>query len=303
MTFLEAWRTVSGVWSYPLTIIDGTPITLGKLLLALAVLLAGHRISRHLSRGLGHLLRRQARMDPGAAAALETLGFYVLFVSFAVSALQLVKFPLNTLAIAGGALAIGIGFGSQNLMNNFISGLIILIERPIRRDDLVQVEGTYGIVEHVGPRSTRIRAMDNTHIIVPNSFFLEHSVLNFTLADDVIRAQVDVGVAYGSPTREVTRLLRQVLAEQPEVLAAPEPRILFAEFGDNALQFQALFWIRARSILDRRVIESDVRYRIDERFREAGMVIAFPQRDVHLDATRPIPVRLLEAERSGPGAT
>jgi len=293
MTLADLTGVLGRIWSYPLTVIDGSPITAGKVILAAVIVGVGHRASRRLSRALGHLLLSRVRMDPGAAKALEILGFYVLFVTFAVSALQLVKFPLNTLAIAGGALAIGIGFGSQNLMNNFISGLILLIERPIRVEDLVQVEGTHGTVEHIGARSTRIRAGDNTHIIVPNSRFLENSVLNFTLSDDVLRTQVNVGVAYGSPTREVARLIRQALDEHPEVLDAYESRVLFADFGDNALLFEATFWIRSRTIMDRRRIASDVRYRIDDLFREAGIVIAFPQRDLHLDTARPLEVRLL----------
>ena len=297
MKAADLTATLGTIWSYPLTVIDGSPITVGKIILAAVIVAVGQRVSRRLSRALGQLLTRRARMDPGAAKALETLAFYVLFVTFAVTALQLVKFPLNTLAIAGGALAIGIGFGSQNLMNNFISGLILLVERPIRVDDLVQVEGMHGTIEHIGARSTRIRAVDNTHIIVPNSRFLENSVLNFTLGDDIIRTQVNVGVSYGSPTRDVARLIRQALDEHPEILEGYEPRILFADFGDNALLFEAVFWIRARTIMDRRRIASDVRYRIDDLFRQAGVVIAFPQRDVHLDTARPLQVRLLPKER------
>src|SRR5438034_657330 len=171
MTPSEALPIAANIWSYELAIIEGTPITVGKVVLALSLVAVGYVVSRRLSRSLGRMLIRRARLDPGAAAAVETLSFYVFFVCFALTALQLVKFPLYALAIARVALAIGIGFGSQNIMNNFISGLILLVERPIRVNDLVRVEGSDSIVEHIGARSTQIRAPDNTQIIVPNSFF------------------------------------------------------------------------------------------------------------------------------------
>jgi small-conductance mechanosensitive channel len=280
--------------NHPITTISGMPLTVGTVLLSLVLLVLGYGVSRRLSRLLARFAARRLNLETGHATALETLGFYVLFIAFAITALRLVNFPLTAFTIAGGALAIGVGFGSQNLMNNFMSGLILLLERPVRVGDLVEVEGTYGTIENIGARSTRVRASDNTQIIVPNSFFLQSNVVNFTLSDDVIRTQVNVGVIYGSPTRRVESIIRQVLKEHPRILDDHEPRILFSDFGDNSLNFVAFVWIRARSIMERRQIESDVRFRIDDLFREAGIVIAFPQRDVHLDGTGPIDVRLIE---------
>ena len=148
--------------------------------------------------------------------------------------------------------------------------------------------------------STRVRTFDNIHIIVPNSAFLEQNVVDWTLSDDDIRTSVDVGAAYGSPTREVQRLLRRAIDEHGKILERPEPLVLFRSFGDDALQFRAYFWIRSREMAERLTIESDVRYRIDHLFREAGITIAFPQRDVHLDAAAPLPVRLVDGEASAP---
>ncbi|OGU01614.1 MAG: hypothetical protein A2W29_11095 [Gemmatimonadetes bacterium RBG_16_66_8] len=289
----SAWALFRETWTYPLTVIDGQAITVGTVVVAVILLFVGHRVSRQLSRAIGGVLVRRFRIETGPAAAIQTLAFYVLFVAFGVTALRVVHFPLTAFTILGGALAIGLGFGSQNIMNNFISGLILMLERPIRPGDLVQVEGTHGVVEEIGARSTRILASNNTHIIVPNSFFLENNVVNFTLSDDVLRTQVNVGVVYGSPTREAARLIRQALDENEGVLRSPAPEILFTEFGDNALLFEALFWVRARRILQRRRIESEVRFRIDDLFRAAGIVIAFPQRDVHVDSVKPIEVRVV----------
>ncbi len=253
-------------------------------------------MARASSRIVSRTFASKTHIAPGVASAAETLTFYVLFIAFALVSLHLIKFPLTVFTIAGGAVAIGVGFGSQNVMNNFISGVILLFERPIREGDLVSVEGTHGIVEHIGGRSTRIRGPDNTHMIVPNSHLVENSLVNYTLSDDVLRTTVSVGVAYGSPARKVEELLHRAIGEVPSVLSDPPPRVLFSEFGDNALQFDMLFWVRSRSILDRRQVESDLRFRVDALFAEAGIVIAFPQRDVHIDAQSPVPVRVVSGE-------
>jgi potassium-dependent mechanosensitive channel len=285
--------TFTRVWNAVLFSAGGEPITVGAVLLAVLLVGLGYAVSRTVSRLGARLLASRVSLEPGAAAAFETLTFYGLFIAFGLISLNLVSFPLTVFTLVGGAAAIGIGFGSQNVMNNFISGLILLFERPIRAGDLVSVQGTHGIVEHIGARSTRIREPDNTHMIVPNSQLVENSLVNFTLSDSVLRTRVTVGVAYGSPVRTVERLLRQAIEEQPAILRDPGPRVLFADFGDSALVFDALFWILARTILERRQIESDLRYRVDELFREAGVTIAFPQRDVHLDTHRPLEVRVV----------
>ncbi|MEO8359107.1 MAG: mechanosensitive ion channel domain-containing protein [Vicinamibacteria bacterium] len=285
--------TFQDIWSATLFSAGGEPVTVGAIVLAIVLIGLGYVVARTMSRMLKRLLADRVSLEPGAANAIETLAFYGLFIAFCLASLNLVKFPLTVFTLAGGAVAIGLGFGSQNVMNNFISGLILLFERPIRAGDLVSVEGTHGIVEHIGGRSTRIRAPDNTHMIVPNSYLVEHSLINFTLSDDVLRTSVAIGVAYGSPTREVERLLTQALVEHSHILKEPSPAVLFSDFGDNSLNFQTLFWIHARSILDRRRIESDLRYRIDELFAAHHIVIAFPQRDVHLDSVKPIEVKVV----------
>jgi small-conductance mechanosensitive channel len=198
--------------------------------------------------------------------------------------------------LAGGAIAIGIGFGSQKIVNNFISGLILLAERPIKVGDLIEVGETFGEVESIGARSTKIKSFDNFHIIVPNGAFLEQNVVNWTHSDNLVRVRLQVGVAYGSPTRRVEELIQQAVRELEEVVTPPEPIVLFDDFGDNALIFEALFWIIMKRPMDRRKALSAVRFRIDELFRENNIVIAFPQRDVHLDNLKPLQVRLLESD-------
>ncbi|UCF32748.1 MAG: mechanosensitive ion channel [Phycisphaerales bacterium] len=288
------WSTVIGVWNYEITTIQDNPITVRKILIGIILLVVGLLLSRVATNMLGRRLLPRLGLNENAAAAIQSLLFYVLVLTVTMLSFRIVNVPLTAFTILGGALAIGIGFGSQNIMNNFISGLILLAERPIRVGDLIEIEELIGIVARIGPRSTRVRSPENMDIIVPNSSFLEKNVVNWTLTDDRYRTHIIVGVVYGSPTREVTRLIRKALDEHGKVLPKPEPIVLFSDFGDNALIFEAHFWVRMRRIMDRRIVESDIRYMVDALFREAGIVIAFPQRDVHLDSREPIRVQFLQ---------
>lgn len=298
---LSAWaERIEPYWSYGLLSVGGSSVTPGKIVTALVFLALGFLVARRVARALGGRVFPRMGFDEGGSHAFEQLTFYVMLVGIVLVALRIVQIPLTAFAVVGGALAIGIGFGSQNVVNNFISGLILMVERPIKVGDIVEIEGVQGRVERIGPRSTRVRRFDNIHIIVPNSAFLERNVVNWTLSDDVIRTELTVGVAYGSPTREVQRLVRKVLGEHEVILKHPEPDVFFVDFGESSLNFRCFFWLRVRSPADRRRVESDVRYRIDDLFREHGITIAFPQRDVHFDADKPIAVRLLDS-RAGEG--
>jgi small-conductance mechanosensitive channel len=300
-TLVLVARKAREAWSYEITTVDDSPIRVGSFVVALVLFGIGMWTSRRGSIIVGRIAQSRFKLDVGAAHALQTISFYILIVGFTLLALRAVHFPLTAFTVLGGALAIGIGFGSQNVMNNFISGLILMLERPVRARDVVEVDGNNGMIEHIGARSTQIRSTDGRHIIVPNSFFLETNVVNWTLSDDLIRTKVTVGVVYGSPTRLVNELILRVVTEDERVLAQPEPIVIFNEFGDNSLNFDAYFWVKARSPMDVRKVASDVRFRIDDVFREHQLIIAFPQRDVHIDSTRPIEVRVLDAnQRSTP---
>jgi len=299
--FLEAaWETTRSIWRYEITSVDDRPITVGKIVVGVLVLVLGVFVSKLLVALVGRRVLPRLGLTEGGVAAVQSLVFYVLVLSFALLSLRVVNVPLTAFTLIGGALAIGIGFGSQNIMNNFISGLILLVERPIRVGDLIELVDLLGTVERIGLRSTRVRRSDNVEIIVPNSSFLEKNVTNWTLSDDRYRARVAVGVVYGSPVRDVTRLLQKVVDEHGKVLKKPEPIILFSDFGDNALLFEVHFWIRMRRLMDRRIVESDIRHRVDGMFREAGIVIAFPQRDVHLDTARPLEIVVRRPDGAAP---
>jgi small-conductance mechanosensitive channel len=286
------WEEIERIWQYQVLVIDGQAVTVGKIAVSVAIFLVGILIAGVVVRLVTRRLAAWAHLKEGTAAVTEKALRYTLYVLVALFALRIVNIPLGAFAFLGGALAIGVGFGAQNIINNFISGFILMTERPIGIGDLVEVDGVLGRVEAIGGRSTRVRTGENIHILVPNSSFLEKNIINWTLSDARIRSKVPVGVVYGSPVREVERLLLRAARENPRVLPDREPFVLFQEFGDNALIFEVYFWIQVRAVIERRRIESDLRFRIDELFREAGIVIAFPQRDVHLDAAGPIPVRI-----------
>lgn len=280
-------------WNYELTSIDDQPITVSKIVGGLILMLLGYVFSRAISRLIGRRILPRFGMNDGVSTAIQTIAFYFLVASFGFVSLELINIPLTVFTFMGGAVAIGVGFGSQNVLNNFISGLILLAERPIRVGDLVDIDGLYGTIEHIGARSTRVRTGSNLEIIVPNSKLLENNVTNWTLSDTRIRTSVNVGVSYGSPTRQVENLLRDALHDNSKILAEPEPIILFTEFGDNSLNFEVHFWIHMRTMMDGRRVESEVRHTIDRLCRQADISIAFPQRDVHLDSAAPIEVNLV----------
>ena len=297
------WERVREIWSYELMKIgtDGT-LEVGQLVLVLLVMLVGYFASRLVER---LIMRRLAgtHLRPDAVYALQRITFYVLLLIVGMTAMSLLRIPLTAFAFVSGAIAIGVGFGAQNIINNFISGWILMWEQPVRIDDFVEIDSSSGVVERIGNRSTRIRRVDGVHMLVPNSHMLERTVVNWTLIDRRIRSVVRVGVAYGSPIKKVAELIRQAIADIPDILQDPDPVVVLEDFGDNALVFDAYFWADLSNQRQQRQIRSDVRFRIDELFRENGIVIAFPQRDVHLDGVSPLEVRLVagkeeEGERS-----
>ncbi len=281
------------IWNFEIWVIDNRAVTVKKLVIAFLILIIGIITAKIVIRILSRRLYRYARMRETTASFIQKVFTYIAYLLVLLFALRMVNIPLAAFAFLGGAIAIGVGFGAQNLINNFISGFIIMGERPISIGDLIDVEGILGQVEEIGARCTRVRTGENIHILVPNSSFLEKNITNWTLSDKQIRTRVTVGVIYGSPVQQVEALLLKSLADNERVHQEPEPFVIFNDFGDNSLIFELYFWISITRIIERRLIESSVRFKIDELFRDAGIVIAFPQRDVHLDTQKPLELRLL----------
>lgn len=295
---LEIWEKVLEVWRYKIFSTKDVELSLQNIVGGLLLLWIGSMLARRISYWFGTKVLTRVGLPPATAVPLQKVSFYFLFSIFALFSLQFVGVPMTVFTFFGGALAIGIGFGSQNVMNNFISGLILLAERPIRVGDVIQIDGHSGKVSEIGARSTRITTGANLEIIIPNSTFLQGNVVNWTLSDDTISSKVVVGVAYGSPARDVARLLRQVAEEHELILKNPGPGVAFTDFSEHAMMFELSFWIRM-SAADRGKVESELRFRIDDLFADHGIVIAYPQRDVHLNLLRPVEVRLTQPLSSG----
>jgi potassium efflux system protein len=275
-------------------VIDNQSVTVSKFLEALVFLILGLLLARIILHHLLYPLLERTLWRHVKAEILQKTVSYLAYTVVVLITLGKLRIPLQSFATLGGGIAIGLGFAAQTIIKNFISGFILLGEKPIDIGDLVEVGGIVGNVQDIGSRSTLVKTGENKDILVPNSYFLENTITNWTRKDRRIRAQVTVGVAYGSQVDKVKKLLLQAAAEHDQILKTPQPFVLFNDFGDSSLVFDLYIWIEVAGVMGRRIIQSALRFKIDQLFRAAGIVIAFPQRDVHLDTQGPLAVHLVD---------
>ena len=256
-------------------------ITLGLVVTAGLILYGAFVLSWGLQSLLMENVLGSREMDTGARLSIVRLIHYALVLVGFLLALSALGFELKNVTIIGGALGVGIGFGMQAIVNNFVSGLILLFERPIKVGDVIQLsDGQQGRVTNLGLRATTVQTFDRAEIVVPNADLIANQVTNWTLGDRGMRLSIPVGVAYGSDVETVMRELLAAAMENDRVLKDPRPVVLFLNFGDSSLDFQLRVWIA--DFGDRRIIQSDLIRDIDRRFRAEGIEIPFPQRDLHL---------------------
>lgn len=302
--FTGAAHVAASVWNFELFVVTDTltvdgqkitgdrGITIGKICMAFLILLVGYWISRRTARGLERQVISKLKIEPNQANLIRRWTHVMLMVFVVIFSLVSVKIPLTIFAFAGGALAIGIGFGTQNLLKNFISGIIILFERPFRVGDVLDVSGQRGKITSIGIRSSILQLWDGTETLIPNSALLENNLTNWTYSNRTVRFTVTVAVAYGSDTRRVAQVLVEVADRHGLVQKDPKPIVLFTQFGDSTLTFDLLFWVDVLKC-NAAQISSDLRHMIAGQFAEHGIVMAFPQRDVHLDTAKPLQVHLM----------
>ena len=223
---------------------DGPGLTVLQIGIALLTLLVGFWLARWSERRLSKRLE-QRQVDAGVVQLIRRLFYILVFVVLTATGLDLLGIPLAAFAFISGAIAIGVGFGAQNIINNFISGWILLAERPIRVGDFLELGNMLGTVEAINTRFTRMRRIDGVRLMIPNSQFLENTVVNWTIVDRKLRSSVRVGVRYGSDVQKVKSLLDEILAGNPDILEEPAPTVIFEDFGDSALIFDAFFWIES----------------------------------------------------------
>lgn len=300
------------VWNFELFTADDTvevdgrkitstrSVTVGKSVGAVLLLVLGYLAVSWLVRRFERTLVGRLKAEPASARTVRRWLQVILIAVLFVLALDLVKIPLTVFAFLGGALAIGFGFGAQVLIKNFISGVMLLVERPLKVGDIVQIGDIVGTVTNISIRSSTIRTADGIETLVPNSTFVESNVTNWTYSSPRVRRSVKVGVAYGSDTRKVADTLLGTAERHGQVLKDPAPRVIFEDFGADALAFSLEYWIDYAKGADSRQIASDLRFMVEKALAEAGIAVPFPQRDVHVDAGGPLRVEVVsraEGER------
>ena len=255
-----------------------TPIFLIKACVFVFLLVSASRL---LQRVLLNRLFRHLPIAEAQKFALGRLATYLFFLGGLFIGLQSLGLNLSSLVVFGGAIGVGIGLGLQNVVSNFVAGLILLVEQPIRIGDRIETKDTLGDVVRIAARSTWIRTNDNVVIIVPNNEFINNSVTNWTANDPSVRLSLPVGVGYGSDPEQVRQLLLQTAAEHPDVLTDPGPDVIFTDYGDNSLNFSLRVWTATQGHTPL-ILKSDLYFAVFKLFREHGIELPFPQRDLHL---------------------
>jgi small-conductance mechanosensitive channel len=273
-------------------------ITIGLVLAAVAILYGSFIISWAVQTVFMEEVLRRRQVELGVRMSMARLVHYFLILVGFMIALSALGFDLKNVTILGGALGIGIGFGLQTVVSNFVCGLILLFERPLKVGDVIELDGQRGQVKNLGLRATVVLTNDQAEVVVPNTDLISNQVTNWTLADRKMRLTVPVGVAYGSDVALVMKTLAEIAEENSLVLKDPAPQILFAALGASSLDFDFRVWLSDYN--DRRRVQSGLLVEIDRRFRELDIEIPFPQSDLHLrsvdqnavDSLRPGDTRL-----------
>lgn len=275
------WRGALELLREPLFHLGITPVSIFTLVQFLILLIGVGFLARAARRVVRRQMASWTRFDAGLQESLSRVaGHVILFLGF-LFALQVLGVNLTSLAVVAGALGLGIGFGLQNIVNNFVSGLIILAERPVQLGDRIIVGDVEADVVRIGARSTSIRTNDNIIIIVPNSEFISDRVTNLSHGDPKIRIRVPFGVSYDSDVRKVERLAVEAAGVVPQTLGDPAPSVRFTGFGDSALEFELRAWTVERAHRPG-AFRSDLYFALWDAFQEHDIHIPFPQRDLHV---------------------
>ncbi len=281
-----AWK----LWSEPLFSLGKVPVSPLFLVKSLVFLICLTLVARTARQILKTRILARTSIDPGLQYALQVGASYFIFILGLVIGLQSVGLNLSSLAFVTGIIGVGVGFGTQNIMNNFVSGLILLMERPIKVGDRIEVGDLTGDIVRIAARSTWVKTNDNVIIIVPNAEFIANRVTNWTANDRRVRIHVPLGVGYSSDVLKVRDLLMDVARSRPEILKDPPPDVIFSGFGDSSLNFELRIWTTDR-LRTPQILKSDIYFDVFQNFAENGIEIPFPQRDIHVRSVEaPFPI-------------
>jgi len=264
----------------------GMYFTFSGALTVVIVLLLGYAFANGLTFFLKKIVLPKLTLNRGVPYAISTVTYYFLLLLVAAAALSSAGVEMNKFTVLTGALGVGLGFGLQNIVNNFVAGLILLFERPIHVGDTVDVGGLVGMVRRIGARSSTIVTFQGAEVIVPNNNLISNQVINWTLSSQWRRVDIPVGVAYGTDPERVIKLLVGVAESHPRVLLARPPLAFFLGFGESALKFELRFWAAQQDTWFQ--LQSDVTVAVAKALQEAGIEIPFPQRDLHIRSIDPV---------------
>tara|TARA_R110002074_G_scaffold19250_4_gene61487 strand:- start:1795 stop:2700 length:906 start_codon:yes stop_codon:yes gene_type:complete len=279
--FTELFKKINEILDFKIIMVGETRLTIGLFLGLTVSIVLVFVISELARRFLANKVLARYKIEVGIRQSIASFFKYLLIIIGLITILQNSNVDLSALGILAGAIGVGIGFGLQNITNNFISGLIILLERPIKVGDRIEVDEVYGDVEKISTRSTTILTNDNISIIVPNSQFIDNSVINWSHNDSNIRFNIPVGVSYKEDPEKIRRILLEVVKEYPGVLTKPEPDVLFDKYNDSSIDFNLRVWTTEYTNKPN-VLKSQLYYAIFKKFKEENIEIPFPQRDLHI---------------------
>ena len=294
---LLAWVDgLQDLWSRLFSRFDNFGPTAALLVKASVFLATLWFVTRMLSRAFRAELLDKTALDEGLKFSLQRIVSYSFFTLGALAGLHMFGVDLSSIAVFSGALGIGLGLGFQTIAKNFASGLILLVEQPIKVGDRVQVEDLLGDIVHIGARGTWVRTNENVVMIVPNSEFIEGRVTNWTANDRNVRINVPFGVSYESDPERVRSVVLHVAQEHADVLDDPPCDVIFIGFGDSSLDFELRIWT-SRQVTTPKIIASDIYFKLFAAFTEEGIEIPYPQRDVHLrSVSQPVRVEALHSD-------
>lgn len=279
-TISEAFIYVWDLLQVQLFTIQNTPVTFLKLIIFILLLVGFSLLSSFVKRMLNNRILPKFVRDSGLRYTLSRMSQYIVVVIGVFISFQFLGINMTGLAVIFGFLSVGIGFGLQNITSNFISGLIVLFERPISVGDRVSVNNVEGDIQEINIRSTKVRTLDNISIIVPNSEFVSKDVINFSHGDPTYRLSVDVGVSYSSDLDKVLKALNEVADESDEVMENPEHEVQLRNFGDSSWDMKLFVWIP--DVKKRYQVLNRLNQAIVRKFAEYDIEIPFPQRDLHV---------------------
>ncbi|MGB0386995.1 MAG: mechanosensitive ion channel family protein [Ardenticatenaceae bacterium] len=280
IALLHSLRLLDKLWLWRVPVpISGINLTTGTILMALVIVYLSLLFSRVVEQFLGERFLPKTGIDKSVTEVIAALAGYTIIATGLFSAFSVVGIPLTTFTVIAGGLSVGLGFGLQELMSNFVTGFVLLFEGSIRPGDVIRVGDTVGVVENIGIRSMRITDIDNVNLIIPNNSFLSDVVTNFSQNDLKVRLHIAVGVTYSANPREVEEALLEA-ATHPLILPDPAPSVYFTDFGDSSLNFELLVW--TTDALQMPQLSSDLRYKIWDALSTRKIEIPFPQRDIYI---------------------